>query len=137
LRRAEWRAPSGIRAGLDVLGRRQGGHQVEGLENEPDRFRAQPGERFLAQRAQVGAVQLDAAVGGPVEGAEQVQQRGLAAPGAPLHGQPAAVFDDQVQVPDSRDDAAAFVAELGNPGQSSATSATGAVSDRSDSDQPT
>jgi hypothetical protein len=34
---------------------------------------AQRGERFLAQRAQVGAVQLNAAVGGPVEAAEQVQ----------------------------------------------------------------
>jgi hypothetical protein len=57
--------------GLDVLGCRQGEDQVEGLQDEPDRLGAQPGELGLAQRAQAGAVQLDGAFGGPVQAAEQ------------------------------------------------------------------
>jgi hypothetical protein len=91
--------------------------QVEGLEHEPDRGRAQLGELVLAELAQFGAVQLDGSFGGPVQPAEQVQQGGFAVPGAALHGQPFAIPDHQVQVPDGRDGAAALLVELGHAGQ--------------------
>jgi hypothetical protein len=58
----------------------------------PDRFGAQPGELGLAQCAEVSAVQLDGAVGGPVKAAEQVQ------------------------VTDREDDAPALLVELAHPG---------------------
>src|SRR5205814_1563669 len=54
---------------------------------------------------------------GPVQPAEQVEQRGLAVPGAALHGQPLAVLDHQGEIPDRGDGAAALGVELGHAGQ--------------------
>ena len=109
--------PQRDECGFDVLGGRQGGDQVEGLEDEPDLLGADPGELGFAERAEVGAVQFDGALGRAVEAAEQVEQGGFAVAGAALDGQPLAVFDHQVQVADCRDGAAALLVELGHTGQ--------------------
>jgi len=69
---------------LDVLGRRQRGHQVKRLEDEPHLGRPHPGQLRVAHPPQVAAVQAHLAARRPVEPAEQVQQRRLAVPGPPL-----------------------------------------------------
>src|SRR6516225_4012905 len=102
---------------LDVLGRRQRGHQVEGLEDEPDRFRPQPGHLTLAEPRQVLPVELDGSRRRPVQPAEQVEQGGLAVPGAALHGQPLAVLDHQGEIADRGNGLAALGVELGHVGQ--------------------
>ena len=57
---------------------RQDRQQVVGLEDEADRAAAQQREVAVVERVEAGAVDLDPALGRPVEAGEDVQQRGLA-----------------------------------------------------------
>jgi hypothetical protein len=65
-------------ARLDVLERRQGRDQVELLEDEAKRTEPQLGQRRVGQRAEVTLFEEDVPLGGPIERAEQLQQRRLA-----------------------------------------------------------
>ena len=107
----------GSQSGLDVLLGRQGGNEVEGLEDEPDRGGADLGQLGFPQRGQVTAVELGHAGGGAVQGAEDLQQGGFAVPGGALDGQPFAVLDDQVHPGQRVHGVRAFAVVLGDPGQ--------------------
>ena len=63
---------------LDVLGDRQLGDEVEGLEDEADLLAAHAGELVVAELLDRLAVELVAARGRPVEAAEEVHERRLA-----------------------------------------------------------
>ena len=62
----------------DVLQQRQLRQQVEGLEHEADAPAPQRGERVVAKRGEVDAVEQYAAAVGPVEPCHHVEQRRLA-----------------------------------------------------------
>ena len=72
------------------------------------------GELALPQPGQVLAAELDGAGGGPVQRAEDLQQRALAVAGGSLDGQPVAVGDDQVHAVAARARAAALLIVLGD-----------------------
>ena len=65
----------------DVLERGHGRDQVEGLEDDADARAAKPGERVLAQAAELDAVDLDLAFVGPLEAGHDHEQRRLAGAG--------------------------------------------------------
>ena len=58
-----WGDGEGDEGGLDVLGGGEGGHQVEGLEHEPDGGCPDSGEVGFAQLGQIAAVEVDDAGG--------------------------------------------------------------------------
>ena len=83
---ARWRRSAGGYAGVqqpvgDVVQRGLVLGQEELLEHEPDPGRPQRGQVPVAQAGHVQAGDPHRAGGGPVQGAHQVQQRGLARPG--------------------------------------------------------
>src|SRR5258708_18960309 len=100
--------------GLDVLDCRQGGQEVERLEDEPDGGGAKLGEPGLGQRGQPLAIEVDSARTGAVQAAKKLQQRGLAAAGASLHSQPLAILDDQIHTLQRGDRVAAVLIVLGD-----------------------
>src|SRR2546423_10104474 len=67
----------------DVLSDRQRGHQVEGLEDEPDPLAAQDRQPSLAQLRQLGVAQRDRAGRWAVEAGRNVQEGALAGAGRP------------------------------------------------------
>ena len=85
-RRGVGGAAGQARGEQDVLLARQLGDEVEGLEDEADVAPAHAGELALGASVQAAADHLDRARLGPVEGAEQVQQRRLARARAPDDG---------------------------------------------------
>ena len=80
------RAARQARGEQDVLLARQLGHEVVGLEDEADVVAAHAGQLALGAPVQAAADDLDGAGLGPVERAEQVQQRRLARARAPDDG---------------------------------------------------
>ena len=62
----------------DVLGDRERGQQVEGLEHEPDALAPQDRQAPLAEACQVGVAERDGAGGRPVESGRDVEERALA-----------------------------------------------------------
>ena len=64
----------------------QGGHQVEGLENEADAVTAQLGQRGVFQGGDIGVFDEDVPGGGGVEAGEDVHHRGLAGAGGAHDG---------------------------------------------------
>ena len=62
----------------DVLGDRERGQQVEGLEDEPDPLAPQDRQPPLAQPRELGVAERHGARGGPVQPRCHVQQRALA-----------------------------------------------------------
>jgi hypothetical protein len=82
----------------DVLQRAGPAEQVEPLEHEPDGRVAQLGAAVVGQLRGVAPGQLVAARVGPVQQAEQVEQRRLARPGGADDGGPLAALDVQVDV---------------------------------------
>jgi hypothetical protein len=73
---------------------------VERLEHEADRVAAQPGQGGLAHLVDTLPGQPQLTAGGPLQPAEQVQQRGLAAAARPHDGHRLATFDVQVDLVD-------------------------------------
>src|SRR5262249_14208548 len=71
----------------DVLLGREHVDEVEGLEDEADAPPPQQRQGVVGQRRQVGAVQADAAGGGQVEAADEVQQGALTGAGRPHDGE--------------------------------------------------
>src|SRR5581483_6150600 len=67
-----------------VLQRRQGRQQVEALEDEADLRMPQRRQLGVAHRAQIAAEDPRLALERPVQAAEKVEQRALAAPALPL-----------------------------------------------------
>src|SRR5918996_796817 len=74
----------------DVLGGRERGNEVVGLEDEADSIPPQQGEPFVVERGEVDLADEDRARGGPVEAGQAVQEGGLPRPGrAHDRGEPA------------------------------------------------
>ena len=79
------RASGQQRRQLDVLDGGELLHQVEGLEDEADIGAPHPGQGLLADVVDAATVQPDLTARGPVQPAEQVQQRRLPAAAGPHH----------------------------------------------------
>ena len=79
-----------------VLQRGHARQQVEALEHEADLLAAQDRQLFGVQRGHVDAVAQVAAVGGRVQAADQVHQRGLARAGRPHDGDEVAAIHAHV-----------------------------------------
>ena len=80
---ASYHSRSGLRRAMDCGSRmfssaRQGGHQVEALEDEADLVAPQPGELLVLEPAELAVTDPDLARGGGVERRAAVHQRGLA-----------------------------------------------------------
>ena len=71
---------------LDVLEGRQRGDEVETLEHEADLLATDARELVIGERTETGSLQLDGSRRRAVEGAEHLQQSGLAAPCRALDG---------------------------------------------------
>lgn len=67
----------------DVLADREGGDQVEGLEDEADALPAQQSEPAVVERAEVGVADEGGTGGEGVESGGAVHQGGLAGTGGP------------------------------------------------------
>src|SRR5699024_1478630 len=96
---------------LDVVGHREVADQVEELEDEPDLAAAHLGPLGLAEALHAGAAELDLARRGPVEPAEQVQQRRLAAARWAGHGDELAFWDVDIHAAQGLDTAFVFADE--------------------------
>jgi hypothetical protein len=103
--------------GLHVLVRAERGDQVEGLEDEAERAGPHPPDRAVARPRQIGAPEPDVAGGGPVEAAEQLQQRRLAMAGLALDGEPLPLADLKAQVTDGEYLLVPLVVDLADAGQ--------------------
>src|SRR5881394_2530692 len=66
---------------LDVAHRRKSGQKVEFLKYKPDAMFAQPGALRIAQSRKIDAVNLNAALGGASQAAQQVEEGGFARAG--------------------------------------------------------
>jgi hypothetical protein len=66
---------------LDVLAGRESGDEMEGLEDEADLLRTDPGSLILVQAAEVLPVEDHATASGAVESRQQAEERALPAPG--------------------------------------------------------
>ena len=80
---------------LDVVQRGGAGQQVEGLEDEADLLVADAGELVVVELADQLAVEPVVALGGRVEAADEVHQRGLAGAGGAHDGDVLIVLDAQ------------------------------------------
>ena len=78
---------------LDVVQRGGAGQQVEGLEDEADLLVADAGQLVVVQLADQLAVEPVFALGGRVQAADQVHQRGLAGAGGAHDGDVLVVLD--------------------------------------------
>src|SRR6266496_1810662 len=90
---------------LDVLDGGQGRDQIELLEHEAERAQPELCELAVVQRREVAALEEDAASARPVERAEQLQKRRLAAAARPLEGNELSRRDlevDSVECPHGR-----------------------------------
>jgi hypothetical protein len=76
------------------------GTRLKVWKMKPIEARPQPGDLALAKPGHVLTVELDAPCRGPVQPAEQVEQRGLAVPRAALNCQPLTVLDVQSEIAD-------------------------------------
>ena len=102
----------------DVLLRGERGEQVERLEHEADALPPQPGERSLAEAVEVGLLEADATLGGPVEPGRELKQRRLPGARGPHHGGERAAVEGQrdaveradmpVAAPEDADDVVEF-----------------------------
>jgi hypothetical protein len=79
-----------------VMERRGARQQVEGLEDEPDFFVADPRQFVVIHLADLLPVQQVAAFAGRVQAADEVHQRRLAGPGRPHDGDVLAALDGHV-----------------------------------------
>ena len=95
--------PRDVGAELDVLQRRQPGEQVEGLEDEADPAAPEGRQRRAGRAGDVLAGHHDPPLGGRVEGADEVEQRRLAAARGPQHHDELAPVDRQVDVLEGAD----------------------------------
>ena len=77
----------------DVVDGRHAVEEEELLEHETDSSGAYAGDLLVAQRRRVVPVDGHDALGGPVEGAHDVEQRGFSAPRGSDHGDQFAVVD--------------------------------------------
>ena len=68
---------------LHVLARRQAGHKVVELKNEPDMISPIEGQIPVLERGQLQVAKPDLARGRMIKPAEDIEQRGLAAAGRP------------------------------------------------------
>ena len=93
------------------------GQQVVELENEPDGAVAETGGGGGRERAEGLAVDGDGARGGLVEGAEEIEQRGLAAAGRADDGDGFAGGDMEVEVAQDGDGAGGALVDFGNAGE--------------------
>jgi hypothetical protein len=101
---------------LEVLDRRDAGDQVEELKDEPYVKQAMLLEHPLVHRREIVTVDGDAAAGGTVDAAEQVQQRSLAASAGPHDGHGAAFLDLPVRVAQRVDFLGSHPVTLAEPG---------------------
>src|SRR2546427_28168 len=74
----------------DVLRRREGGHEVVGLEHEADPVAPQPGQLRVGERSELHVADEHVAVGQVVEAGEAVEEGRLARPGGAHDGGEAA-----------------------------------------------
>ena len=81
---------------LDVFPRREHRNEVEGLKDEPDGVQAKVGELPVGHGGDVPAVDIDRALGGVIDAADDVEERGFAAPRRPDNGDEIALFDGEV-----------------------------------------
>src|SRR5437870_11874506 len=85
---------------FDVLLCGEGGDQIEELEDEADPRKAILDEVAVPEVDEVGAVHLDPARGGPIDPADQIEQRCLATPRRPLDGHELFVRHLHVEAPE-------------------------------------
>ena len=88
---------------LDVFGGGEDGDQIEGLKDEADFFAAQRGGLRGAESRGVDALDEDAAAGGLVDAADQVQQGGFAAAAGAGDGEEFAGIDAEADVVEGGD----------------------------------
>ena len=88
---------------LDVVQRGGAGEQVEGLEDEADFLVADAGELVVVERGDVVAVEPVVALGGRVEAADEVHQRGFAGAGGAHDGDVLVVADAEVDAAEGVD----------------------------------
>jgi hypothetical protein len=69
----------------DIVSRRQGGQQIEALEDEPDRVPPKAGAVSVRHFAEIIAIYQHLAAGGTGQAAQDVEQGGLPAAGGPNH----------------------------------------------------
>jgi hypothetical protein len=74
----------GRQSRLDVLERRKRRDEIELLEDEAERAKSQLGKLAVSEALQLAALEEDLAVVGPVERAEELQQRRLAGAARPF-----------------------------------------------------
>src|SRR5487761_1469834 len=103
--------------GLDVLLGVERRDEVEGLEDEPERRRSEPGERPLAQPAEVPTLEDDRAGAWAVEAAEQLQEGRLPLPRRSLDRDPLAFHDREVDAVERPDRLPVSFEELADGGQ--------------------
>ena len=97
----------------DVLRRREGGDQVEGLEDEADALAAQAGEATLVHGGDHVAVEHDLPGGDRVQAGQAVHERGLAGAGRPHDGGEAGAGDVDVDGVERCDGARSAAVDLG------------------------
>ena len=83
---------------LDVLRGGQRRDEVELLEDEADRPQPERGQLAVAEPCEVATLEVDLAVGGPVEGAEQLEQRRLSRAAGPHDHEELAAGDLEVDI---------------------------------------
>ena len=88
---------------LDVVQRGGAGEQVEGLEDEADLLVADAGELVVVELGDVVAVEPVLALGGRVEAADEVHQRGFAGAGGAHDGDVLVVADAEVDAAEGVD----------------------------------
>ena len=97
----------------DVLLRAQGGHQVEGLEDEADVLAAQPGESAPAHGRDLLPVERDRPGGGRLQARQAVHEGGLARAGGAHDGGEAPAREVHVDGVERGDGALAAAEDLG------------------------
>ena len=83
----------------DVLQGRQRRQQVELLKDKADHLLPDAGQLAAGQRRHLHVVNEHCAFGGPIQTAQQIEQRTLAAARATHNGEELALFNDQVHAP--------------------------------------
>jgi hypothetical protein len=97
---------------LNVMQSGGAGEQVEGLEDETDLLVADAGELVVVELGDVVAVEPVAALGGAVEAADEVHERGFAGAGGTHDGDVLVVADADVDAAEGIDDLVAHLIGL-------------------------
>ena len=79
--------------------RRQGGQQIEALEDEADVVPPKARAVGVRHLAEIVAIHQHLAAGGAGQAAQDVQQGGLPASGRPHHGHELALLDNAIHAP--------------------------------------